>query len=89
MARAVAITGNNNRQAQAQGLWHDEEFQCLRVEVDEVPDEGDTTPFPGEDTIMMIYDGCPLLPPLGMHYLSNPSLGTPTHCSWGCRNTGM
>jgi hypothetical protein len=59
------------------------------VEVDEVPDEGDTTPFPGEDTIMMIYDGCPLLPPLGMHYLSNPSLGTPAHCSWGCRNTGM
>jgi hypothetical protein len=29
------------------------------MEIDEVPDEGDKTPFPREDAVMMIYDGCP------------------------------
>jgi hypothetical protein len=50
------------------------------MEVDEVPDEGDTMPFPGEDAVMTIYDGCPLS---GMRCVSNPSLGTPTHNGWG------
>jgi hypothetical protein len=29
------------------------------LELDEVPDEGDATPFPGEDAVMTIYDGRP------------------------------
>jgi NAD-dependent dihydropyrimidine dehydrogenase PreA subunit len=29
------------------------------MEVNEIPDEGDTTPFPGQDAVMTIYDGCP------------------------------
>jgi hypothetical protein len=29
------------------------------MELDEVPEEGDVTPFPREDAVMMIYDGCP------------------------------
>jgi hypothetical protein len=47
------------------------------IEVDEVPDEGDTTPFPREDVIMTIYDGRPLL---GMCRMSNLSLGSLAHC---------
>jgi hypothetical protein len=42
-------------------------------------DEGDVTPFPVEDTAMMIYDGCPSL---GMHRVSNLSPRTPTCYSW-------
>jgi hypothetical protein len=56
------------------------------MEVDEVPDEGNTMPFLEEDAVMTIYNG---RPSLGMRRVSDPSLGTPTHCSWGCRNTGM
>jgi hypothetical protein len=56
------------------------------MEVDEVPDEGDATPFSREDVVMMIYDGCPSL---GMRRVSNPSLGTLGRCGWGCRDTGM
>jgi hypothetical protein len=56
------------------------------MEVDEVPNEGDVTPFPGEDAIMMIYDG---RPSSGVFHVSNPSLGTPAHCGWGCRDIGM
>jgi hypothetical protein len=37
------------------------------MEVDEVPDEEDTMPFPREDVVMMIYDGHP---PLGMCHVS-------------------
>jgi hypothetical protein len=40
------------------------------MEVNEVPDEGDTMPFPGEDAVVMIYDG---RPPSGMCCVSNPS----------------
>jgi hypothetical protein len=29
------------------------------MEADEVLDEGGTMPFPGEDVVMMIYDGSP------------------------------
>jgi hypothetical protein len=56
------------------------------MELDEVPNEGDATPFPGEDTIMTIYDGRPTL---GMHRVSNPSPETPAHCGWGCRDVEM
>jgi hypothetical protein len=42
------------------------------MEVNEVPDEGDTMPFPREDAIITIYNGHPLP---GMHRVSNPSLG--------------
>jgi hypothetical protein len=56
------------------------------MEVDEVPDEGNTMPFPREEAVTMIYDG---RPPSGMCYMSYPSLGTPARCDWGRRNTGM
>jgi hypothetical protein len=48
------------------------------MEVDEVPDEDNTTPFLEEDAVMTIYDG---RPSLGMRCTSNPSQGTPTRCS--------
>jgi hypothetical protein len=50
------------------------------MEVDEVPDEGGATPLPGEDVVMMIYDGCPSLV---VHHVPNPCTGTPTQCGWG------
>jgi hypothetical protein len=43
-------------------------------------------PFLGEDAVMMIYDRHPSL---GMHRMSNPSLGITALYSWGCRNKGM
>jgi hypothetical protein len=52
------------------------------MEVDEVPDEGNTITFLKEDTVMMIYDG---RPSPGMCRVSNPSLGTPAH--WGGAGT--
>jgi hypothetical protein len=51
------------------------------MEVNEVLDEGNTTPFLREDAVMMIYDWCPSL---GMRCASNPSLGTLARYSWGC-----
>jgi hypothetical protein len=45
------------------------------MEVDEVPDEGNMTPFPREDAVMTIYAGHP---PPGMRRMSNPTQGTPT-----------
>jgi hypothetical protein len=56
------------------------------MEVNEVPDEGNTTPFLGEDVVMMKYNG---RPSPGMCCASNPSLGAPAHCSWEGRNVGM
>jgi hypothetical protein len=47
------------------------------MEVDEVPDEGDTTPFLREDVVMTIYDGHPST---GRCRMSNPSLGTLARC---------
>jgi hypothetical protein len=32
------------------------------MELDKIPDKGDATPFPGEDAVMMVYNG---RPPLG------------------------
>jgi hypothetical protein len=40
------------------------------MEVDEVPDEGNTMPFLREDAVMTIYDGCPSP---GMHRASDPN----------------
>jgi hypothetical protein len=53
------------------------------MEVNGVPDEGNTIPFLKEDTVMMIYDG---RPSPGMCRVSNPSLGTPAH--WGVQERG-
>jgi hypothetical protein len=53
------------------------------MEVDEVPDKGDAMPFPEEDAIMAIYDGCPSPE---RRRMSDPSLGTPR---LGCGNTEM
>jgi hypothetical protein len=41
------------------------------MEVDEVPDKGGSLPFPGEDEVMMIYDGGPSP---GMCHVSDPGL---------------
>jgi hypothetical protein len=43
------------------------------MEVDEVPIEGDTAPFPREDVVMMIYGRCPSLERRHVH---DPGLGT-------------
>jgi hypothetical protein len=56
------------------------------MEVDEVLGEGDTTPFPRKDAVLMIYDG---RPSPGMHRVSNASLGTPARYGWGHGNVGM
>jgi hypothetical protein len=56
------------------------------MEVDKVPNEGDAMPFPREDAAMTIYNG---RPSPGMRRTSNPSLGTPTRCGWGCKNGEM
>jgi hypothetical protein len=65
-------------------------FMALRsrargMEVDEAPDEGDTMLFLGEDVVMTIYNRHSSS---GMRSVSNPSLGTSAHYSWGCRNSG-
>jgi hypothetical protein len=54
------------------------------MEVNKVPDEGHMTPFPRKEAVIMIYDGCPSP---GRWCLSDPSIGTPAHCDWECRNT--
>jgi hypothetical protein len=56
------------------------------IEFDEVPDKGDTMPFPRKDVVMTMYDG---RPSPGMHHVSNPSLGTPALYCWGRWNAGM
>jgi hypothetical protein len=56
------------------------------MEVNEVLNEGDTTPFPRKDAVMMIYDACTSP---GMRRVSNLSPGTSAHCGWGCRDAGM
>jgi hypothetical protein len=56
------------------------------MEVDEVPNKGETMPFPREDEVMMIYDGSSSP---RMCRMSNPSPGTPTHYGWGCRDARM
>jgi hypothetical protein len=55
------------------------------MEVDEVPDEGDAVPFPGEDTVMMIYDG---RPSPGVRRMSNLSPGTQLTAAGGAGTQG-
>jgi hypothetical protein len=50
------------------------------MELDEVHDKGDTTPFLGEDAVMTIYDECPSP---GRRCVSNLCLGTLARCGWG------
>jgi hypothetical protein len=57
------------------------------MEVNEVPNEGNTTPFLGEDAVMVIYNGCPSA---RVHRMFNLSLGTPACYDWGrSRVAGM
>jgi hypothetical protein len=49
-------------------------------------DEGGAMPSPGEDTVMMIYDGHPSL---GVCHMSDPGLGAPARHGWGCGDAGM
>jgi hypothetical protein len=55
------------------------------MEVDEVPDDGGVTPFPGEDVIMTIYNRNPSL---GVRHVPDPSAGTSTRCGWGIGTRG-
>jgi hypothetical protein len=50
------------------------------VELIEGPDGSSTMPFLEENTIMMIYRGCP---PLGRCRMSGLSTRAPTHYGWG------
>jgi hypothetical protein len=56
------------------------------MEVDEDLDEGDSTPFPRENTVMMIYDGRPLPE---RHHVPDSSLRTPARRGQGCRSVEM
>jgi hypothetical protein len=56
------------------------------MEADKDPDEGGATPFPGEDTVMTIYDGCTSS---GVRHVYHPSPGAPAHYSWGCGGAGI
>jgi hypothetical protein len=61
------------------------------MEVDEVPDESDVTPFPRDDVVMMIYDG---RPSPRVHRTSNLSPRTLAHYGWGvgmqgCKDTNF
>jgi hypothetical protein len=53
------------------------------MEVDKDLEDGDAPPFPGEDVVMMIYDGRPLAE---THRMPDSSLGTMTHRGKGCGN---
>jgi hypothetical protein len=53
------------------------------MEVDKDLEDGDAPPFPGEDAVMMIYDGRPLA---ATHRMPDSSLGTMTHRGKGCGN---
>jgi hypothetical protein len=48
------------------------------VELDEDPGESDTTPFPRENVVMMVYGGCP---PPGAH------CGATTYYGWRHRGS--
>jgi hypothetical protein len=52
------------RQAQTQGLQHEPSFMTSGsltwgAEPDEGPDRSEATPFPEENTVMMVFGGCP------------------------------
>jgi hypothetical protein len=52
----------------------------LGKEFDENPGGSDMLSFPGENAIMMVYDGRPLA---GRRHVSKLSPRSPTHCGWG------
>jgi hypothetical protein len=57
-------------------------------EPEEHPGGSDVMPFTREDAVMTVYDAAPDAPPPSRrHCMSNLSLRTPTHCSWGLGNT--
>jgi hypothetical protein len=53
------------------------------MELEEDSGGSDTMPFPWEDVVMTVYNGCP---PPGRHRVTNLSPGTSTRCGWGPRN---
>jgi hypothetical protein len=56
------------------------------MELDEDPGISDMTPFPMEDAVMMVYDGCP---PPGRRHMSSLSPETLPRHGWEPRNTGV
>jgi hypothetical protein len=56
------------------------------VELDEGLDRSDTTPFPEQNVIMMVYGG---RPPLGRLRVFNLSSKAPTCYSWGHGGSGV
>jgi hypothetical protein len=50
------------------------------TELDEGPDRSDTTPFPEENTIMMVFKG---RPPWERHHMSSLGPKIPTRGGWG------
>jgi hypothetical protein len=57
------------------------------VELDEGMNGSDTTPFSEENTIMIVYGGCP--PPSRRHHVSRLRPRAPTHCGWGHEVSGV
>jgi hypothetical protein len=56
------------------------------AELNEGPDESNTTPFPEENAVMTAYGG---RPPSGRRRVSNLSPRAPTRCGWGHRGSGV
>jgi hypothetical protein len=56
------------------------------AELDENSGGSDTTPFPGENTVMAVYGGC--LPP-GRRHVSNLSPRAPSRCGCGHGGSGV
>jgi hypothetical protein len=56
------------------------------LEVNEPPIEGDVTPFPREDAVMMIFSRHPSLE---KHHMLDPSVGTPTRGGQGWGGADM
>jgi hypothetical protein len=58
------------------------------AELDEGPDGSNTTSFPEESTIMIIYRGRPP-PQSGRHHVCSISPRAPTRCGWGHGGSGV
>jgi hypothetical protein len=56
------------------------------TELNEGPDGSDTTPFPMENVIIMVYRGCP---PSGRRRMSSLGPRIPARCGWGHRGSGV
>jgi hypothetical protein len=56
------------------------------VELNEGRDRSDTTPFPKEKAVMMVYPG---RPPSGRRCVSNLSPRALIRCSWGHGGSGV